>query len=130
MAHDFLSDEWLDAVEALRDEAPEPPAAVKDLVINMVATDSPWGDREAHMHAGTIQRGLKDDAPTTISVPYATALSMFVKGDQQAAMQAFMSGQIKVTGDMSKIMQMQAAGGPTPEQEAFQQKIRDLTKLD
>ena len=32
---------------------------------------------------------------------------MFIEGNQQAAMQAFMSGQIKVEGDMTKLMAMQ-----------------------
>ena len=61
-------------------------------------------------------------------MPYDVAKAMFIDGNQQAAMQAFMSGQIKVEGDMTKLMSMQAAGGaPTPEQQAFQQKLRELT---
>lgn len=128
MAHEFLSDEWMDALEAIRDEAPEPPAAAKDIVINLVVTDCPFGEREAHLAAGQFERGHHDDAPTTLTVPYDIAKSLFVAGDPQAAMQAFMSGQIKVEGDMSKLMAMQTAGGPpTPEQEAFQQKVKDLT---
>jgi putative sterol carrier protein len=44
-------------------------------------------------------------------------------------MQAFMSGQIKVEGDMTKLMTMQAgAGAASPEQTAFQEKIRGLTE--
>ena len=43
-------------------------------------------------------------------------------------MQAFMSGQIKVQGDMSKLMSMGNAT-PTPEQEAFSQKVVELTEL-
>jgi putative sterol carrier protein len=52
---------------------------------------------------------------------------MFIDGNQQAAMQAFMSGQIKVEGDMTKLMAMQAGGPPTAEQVAFQEKIKGLT---
>lgn len=127
MAHEFLSDEWMDAVEALRDEAPEPPAATKDLVINLVVPDSPFGEREAHMAGGQFERGLHDSAPTKLTVPYEVAKSVFIAGDQQAAMQAFMSGKIKVEGDMTKLMAMQSAGAPSAEQEAFQAKIKDLT---
>ena len=127
MAHDFLSDEWMDAIEGLRDEAPEPPAATKDLVINLVVPDSPFGAREAHMAGGQFERGLHDEAPTKLTVPYEVAKKVFISGDQQAAMQAFMSGQIKVEGDMTKIMAMQAAGAPSPEQAAFQEKIKGLT---
>lgn len=127
MAYDFLSDEWMDAIEALRDEAPEPPAATKDLVINLVIPDTPFGEREAHMAAGQFERGLHDSAPTKLTVPYEVAKSVFIAGDQQVAMQAFMSGQIKVEGDMTKLMAMQGAGAPSAEQVAFQEKIKALT---
>jgi putative sterol carrier protein len=55
------------------------------------------------------------------------AKALFVRRDQQAAMQAFMSGQIKVQGDMTKLMAMSSTV-PTPEQEAFAQKVLDLTE--
>jgi hypothetical protein len=128
MAYEFLSDEWMDAVDALRAEAPEPPAAAKDLVVNLVVTECPFGDREGHIKGGVLERGLADDAPTKLIVPYDVAKALFVENNPQAAMQAFMAGKIKVEGDMTKIMAMQAAGGaPTPEQQAFQQKLQDLT---
>lgn len=127
MAHVFLSDEWFDAVEGLRDEMPEPAAAIKDLKLNIVVAGGPDGDREIHMAAGQFERGLAEGAPTKLTVPYEVAKSMFIDGNQQAGMQAFMSGQIKVEGDMTKLMAMQAAGGPTPEQVAFQEKIKALT---
>jgi hypothetical protein len=127
MPHVFLSDDWFDAVEELRDEMPEPPAAVKDLMINIVVAGGPDGDREIHMAGGAFERGLADDAPTKLTVPFDVARSMFIDGNQQAGMQAFMSGQIKVEGDMSKLMAMQAGGGPTPEQQALQEKLKALT---
>ena len=123
MAHEFLSDDWFDAVSAL--EAPPTPAAMQGVTINMVVT-RPEGDIEAHMGDGKIAKGLADGAQTTITVPFDTAKALFVKRDEQAAMQAFMSGQIKVTGDMTKLM---AAGNtpPSPEADAFGQKILELT---
>jgi hypothetical protein len=123
----FLSDAWFDDVEKLRTEAPEPPAAVKDLVLNIVVSGGPEGDKEIHMAAGNFERGLAEGAPTKLTVPFAVAKSMFIDGNQQAGMQAFMSGQIKIEGDMSKLMAMQAGGGPTPEQEAFTAKIKAIT---
>lgn len=123
-----MSDAWLDAVEALRSEAPEPPAAMKDLCVNIVVQGGPDGDREVHMKAGQFERGLADDAPTKLSVPYDVAKAIFIDGNPQAAMQAFMSGQIKIEGDMTKIMAMQSAGAsPSPEQQAFQAKLKEIT---
>jgi hypothetical protein len=128
MSHVFLSDDWFDAVEALRDEAPEPAPAMKELTLNIVVAGGPDGDREIHMSGGQFERGLAEGAPTKLTVPYEVAKSMFIDGNQQAGMQAFMSGQIKVEGDMTKLMAMQAGGGaPTAEQQAFQAKIKDLT---
>lgn len=127
MAHVFLSDDWFDAVEGLREEMPEPSAAMKDMKLNVVVAGGPDGDREIHMAGGNFERGLTDDAPTKLTVPYDVAKSMFIDGNQQAGMQAFMSGQIKVEGDMTKLMAMQAGGPPTAEQQAFQEKIKDLT---
>ena len=129
MSHPFLSEAWFDAVEELRDEAPEPPAAMKDLTLNVVVQGGPDGDREVHMNGGQFERGLVDGAPTKLTVPFDVAKSLFVEGNPQVAMQAFMSGQIKVEGDMSKLMAMQAGGmsAPSPEQASFQAKLQALT---
>ena len=129
MPHPFMSDNWLDAVEALRDEAPEPPAAMKDLTLNIVVTGGPEGDKEVNLSGGQFGRGLADGAPTKVTVPIDVAKAIFVDQNQQAGMQAFMSGQIKVEGDMTKLMTMQAgAGAASAEQTAFQEKIRALTE--
>jgi|SRR5581483_2048057 len=128
MPYTFLSDEWIDAVEKLRDHAPEPPAALKDLIINVVVQGGPNGDRDMHMNGGQFERGHADAAPTKLTVPYDVAKALFIEGNPQAAMQAFMSGQIKVEGDMSKLMMMQSAGmAPSSEQQAFQQQLQELT---
>ena len=128
MPNPFLSEAWLDEVEGLRDEAPEPAAAVKDLTLNITVTGGPDGDREVHMSGGQFGRGHAENAPTKVTVPFDTAKEMFINGNQQAGMQAFMSGQIKVEGDMTKLMAMQAGGGPTPEQVAFQEKLKSITE--
>ena len=127
MPYTFLSDEWLDAVQKLAAEAGGGmmPDSVK---LNMVVTGGPEGDRELHVADGAFASGLIDDAPTKLTVPYEVAKSMFVKGDQAAAMQAFMSGQIKVEGDMTKLMAMQSGGqSGGPDQAAIQAKMLEIT---
>ena len=124
MPYEFLSDEWFEAVEAL--DAPPPSPAMDGVAINVVITRPGADDVGVHLGGGRMQRGLVDGAPTTVTAPYDVAKALFVQRDQQAAMQAFMSGQIKVTGDMSKLM---AAGAvaPTPEQEAYSARLLELT---
>ena len=126
MSHIFLTDAWFDAVEELRAEQPETPEALADATINITVTDGPDGDVDVHLAGGTFDRGHADDAPTKLTVPYETAKKLFIEGDQSAAMQAFMSGKVKVEGDMTKVMALQSTP-PTPEQEAFQAKLADLT---
>ena len=123
MAHEFLSDSWFDAVGAL--DAPPTPPAMEGVTINLIVTKE-GGDVEANMGGGKINKGLAEGAQTTITVPFDVAQKLFIKRDQQAAMQAFMSGQIKVAGDMTKMMAM-GQQTPTPEAEAFANAIVELT---
>jgi hypothetical protein len=125
MPNPFLSDAWLDEVESL--DAPPATGPAADLVLNVVIPDTPDGERQLNMAGGKFNRGLADNAPTKVTIPYDVAKAMFVDGNPQAAMQAFMAGQIKVEGDMTKLMAMQSAGGPSPEQTAFQEKLKAIT---
>jgi hypothetical protein len=89
--------------------------------------DEGFRDRDIR-DAGRFERGLVDDAPTKLTVPFDVARAIFIDGNQQAGMQAFMSGQIKVEGDMTKLMAMQqGAGAPTAEQREIQEKLKALT---
>jgi hypothetical protein len=129
MAHQFLSDGWFEEAERIRAEIDPPvPAMIQDLVINLVVKNGPGGDIEAKMSGGRFLKGLAADAPTKLTVPYDIAHKMFIEQDPQASMQAFMSGQIQVEGDMSKIMAMQAAGPPSPEALQVQSRIKEMTE--
>jgi hypothetical protein len=128
MGHAFLSDSWFDEAERIRAEVdPEVPAAVADLVINLVVKDGPDGDIEARMEAGRFVKGLADAAPTKLTVPYDVAKKMFVEQDQNASMQAFMSGQIQVEGDMAKLMSMQAGGPPSDDAKKVSDAVSEMT---
>ena len=128
MPNPFLSDAWLDEVQSLAADAGKGlmPSAME---MNLVVTGTPDGDKELHVADGSFAKGLLAECPTKITMPYDLAKSMFIKGDQQAAMQAFMSGQIKIDGDMSKLMAMQSqapdmAGAGA---QAMQAKLREIT---
>ncbi|MDY7100848.1 MAG: SCP2 sterol-binding domain-containing protein [Actinomycetota bacterium] len=121
MTYAFLSDEWLDAVAAAQSELSSGDAP--DVTLDLTVTGGPDGDRDLHISGGSFHAG-NVDAPTKLIVPYDTARQMFVDGNQQAAMQAFMSGQIKVEGDMTTLMQMQGSGNADP---ALTARIQELT---
>ncbi len=129
MGHPFLSDAWFDEATKIADEiSPPVPDALKDLVINFRIKNGPDGDVEARMAAGRLHKGFGDEAPTTVNVPYDVARKMMVENDQNAAMQAFMGGQIQVEGDMSRIMAMQAGGPPSEEAQQLSERIRQMTE--
>jgi hypothetical protein len=132
MAFPFLSDEWFDAVEALRDKAPAAPEEVADIAVNMVVTGGPDGDRALHFAEGRFDRGLVEGAPTTVTVPHRVARSMLVDLDPEVAITAFMTGEIRVEGDITRLMALQQSAGamlaPTPEQLAFIGELRELTR--
>ena len=128
MAQEFLSEGWFGEVERIQNEVNPPvPPAIKDLKINMQVTGAPSGDISFRMEAGRLVKGHAADAPTKLVIPFATAKAMLIDQNQQAVMQAFMSGQIRVEGDMAKLMQMQMAGPPSPEATKVSQLIKELT---
>ena len=114
----FLSDEWFVAVRAIVDarSVEIPPHA--ELAMNLVVTETPFGeDRRLHIGArdgkadwGT---GHVADADLTLTTDYLTAREIFMSGNPQAGMQAFMDGKVKLQGDLTKLMAAQVAGtGP------------------
>lgn len=115
-ARPFLTPEWIEAARAIRTELTAK-ATVKPppLRMNQIVTDVPFGDGTVHAHADTtsgelvLELGHLEDADLTVTLPYDTARSLLVEQDQQAAMQAFMSGRIKVEGDLMKLMALQTA---------------------
>jgi putative sterol carrier protein len=65
-------------------------------------------------------KGFTDGADLTMSTDMDTARAVFVSGDQQAGMQAFMAGKVRVQGDMTKLMMQQGQGGNPALTEALQ----------
>ncbi len=129
MAFNFLSDDWFAEVDKIRAGAGDDaiPVTLRDLTVNIVVTGGPDGEKEVHLNGGNYERGLNATAPTKVTVPFDVAKSIFIEGNQQAAIQAFMSGQIKVEGDMTKLMALQAAPAPNDAQKDLQAKLQSIT---
>jgi hypothetical protein len=114
----FLSDEWFVAVRAIVDarDVEIPPHA--ELSMNLTVTETPFGeDRQLHVGAADGKAdwgaGHLNDPDLTLTTDYATAKDIFMSGNPQAGMQAFMEGRVKLQGDLTKLMAAQVAGtGP------------------
>ncbi|MBX3312915.1 MAG: SCP2 sterol-binding domain-containing protein [Actinobacteria bacterium] len=131
----FLSDEWLDQAKAIRAEyegkGGAPPHMMKmNLVIIEVPVDVSEAPIEAHVDTTdgdmAMDMGHLETPDLTVTMEYEIAKAILVEGNPQAGMQAFMSGKIKVQGDMTKLMAMQGAA-PDPIAQEIAEKINAIT---
>jgi putative sterol carrier protein len=112
MAYKFLSEEWAKAVSdgLAASEAFTSSAAMS---LQFIVTDPPQGDGKFYMDAtgaAPVQAlGEMENPDVTITSSYETASQIF-RGDLNTQM-AFMTGKIKVAGNMAKLMTQQAALG-------------------
>ncbi|MFM8847492.1 MAG: SCP2 sterol-binding domain-containing protein [Actinomycetota bacterium] len=135
MAYPFLSPEWMDAARAIRakyqDQAPKITAVIR---INQVITDVPFGDGTVLSYMDTssgdmeVELGELENADATVTTDWATARAIFALNDQAAAMQAFMTGKIKVVGDMMKMMAMQTQVPQTDITAKIAEEIKAITE--
>ncbi|WP_206537670.1 SCP2 sterol-binding domain-containing protein, partial [Ilumatobacter nonamiensis] len=135
MAHPFLSEEWMNAARSIREKyADEVPEVEADLRINQIVTDVPFGDDVVHSHldttSGTVvmELGLLDEADVTVTTDYDTAKALFVDQDPAVAMQSFMNGQVKVQGDMMKLMAMQTSLPSNDFTDKISEEIKAITE--
>jgi hypothetical protein len=129
----FLSDEWTAEVRRMHDEVVTSPSVPAQSVrMNLILTEAPFGDGSVDAHVDTssgdlvVDVGHLDAVNLTVTVDYSTAKAILVDGDAQAAMQAFMSGRIKIDGDLSQLLALQN----TPVDPAHQElarRIREIT---
>ncbi len=122
----FLSDPWFDAAEKLiQEHQPEVPPT--NLVMNLEVADGGntvkffMGAKNGEVLFG---KGATDGADLTMSTDIETARAVFISGDQQAGMQAFMAGKVRVQGDMTKLM-MQGGGGANAQLTAALQEVTE-----
>ena len=130
----FLSPEWIAEAKKIRDESGGAngvmPGSIK---MNLIITEVPFGEGALDAHVDTTEQNVDIDlghleaADVKITIGYDTAKGVFVQGNQQAAMQAFMAGKIKVEGDMAKLMAMQTAQ-PDPSAIEITNKIKEITE--
>ncbi len=132
-AHLFLSPEWLDATREIREsyrgrnKVVPPP-----LRVNQIVNDVPFGVSTLHAHLDTtsgdveFDLGHLDDVDLTVTTSYDVAKALIVDADANAAMQAFMSGDVRVEGDVMKLMALTAVPVDPLALEATE-KIRAIT---
>ena len=135
--HPFLSDAWIAAARELRTRHGTLATPVPDDIrLNQIITDVPFGEGTVNAHIDTTSGQLEMDlghlesADATVSLDYETAKMVFVEGNPQVLMQAFMAGKVRVQGDLAKLIAaMQQVAAPDAGQtDAVRQEIRDITE--
>ncbi len=124
----FLTDDWFNEVDRLTSEAGDlnMSPALADMALNLTITDTAQGDVEAHLANGSLKKG-HTDAPTTIKLNEKTLGQIAQDGNFNSAMGAFMSGDIRIEGDMSQMMTLQSAK-ISNEQKDLYKKIYAMTE--
>jgi hypothetical protein len=131
----FLSDEWVGEARRIYAESgtggvTAGATGLAPVRVNLVVTDAPFSPAPIDAHVDTsaggfdIDVGHVPDPDVTISLGYDTARSLFVQGDVQAVLQAFLGGRIKVDGDLSKLLDPRSgifpgSGGTTAPSQGF-----------
>ena len=135
MTHLFLSDEWMLAAREIRsryqDETMKVPVGVR---MNQIITGVPFGEGTVTTYTDTstgvldIDLGHLESADVTVTTDYVTARNIFVEQDPNFTMQAFMSGKIKVEGDMLKMMALQGSMPQNEIAKTIAEEIKSITK--
>jgi putative sterol carrier protein len=108
---EFLSEDHMAAGTAALNEDAGFAAAMNgvDLSLQFTVTDAPSGEIDYYLTVGdgaaVLALGTLDDADASVGSDYATAAAI-AKGELNVQM-AFMTGKIKVGGNMAKVMMYQ-----------------------
>jgi len=125
--HEFLSETWFAKVDELVAAAGDLkiPAEMKAALVNVTVT-SPHGDKQIYMKDGLFFRGHDAAAEAAITISEALARRIFIGADTAAGVQAFLSGEMKVEGDLAKLVAMQTVE-PSEPQKRLTRQIAAIT---
>ena len=135
--YQFLSEKWISAARSIRDEYADRIPDTPPMRMNLVVSEVPFGEGaiEAHVDSsnGRIQLDLAhlDKPDVTVTADYATVQALFVDQNPAAAMQAFMSGKIRVQGDLGKLMALQTTMAPAGAEDLateVAERIKNITQ--
>lgn len=137
MSHPFLSPAWMDAAREIRAKHADHAAKVTTSIkMNQVITDVPaevanGGTVTSYIDTSSgevvMELGSLETPDLTVTTYYDTARKIFVDQDPAAGMQAFMSGKIKVQGDMMKLMAMQTSMPQDEAAKSIAAEIKSIT---
>jgi putative sterol carrier protein len=116
----FLTDEWTSAVQDALNSSDsfKSAAGSQSATIQQIITGAPDGDEKRYwfkLADGQASLGMGEvgePADATITQDYATAVAL--SKNELTGTAAYMSGKLRVAGDLMKLMQMQGVLGQLP----------------
>lgn len=125
----FLSQEWFDKVAELNNQAGELPLspAIEKAVFNLQVLQNE-NDIKLHLKSGKIAQNFADNAQATVRLDDETLAGLIAGKDIGVVLEAFMTGKIRIDGDMSAVLALQSAK-PSTEQKALYKQILAVTEF-
>jgi len=102
------------------------------LAANVTVTNPPFGDAAIQGHIDSsgptlmIEAGHLDNPEFSLEVSYELAHQLFIQRDPAAVMPAIFAGQIKLTGDSSKVLMLAGQMAPPPEGDPRRDQLREI----
>lgn len=128
MTYSFLSNEWFTFVHELNAETgdlPLPPT-LQTLIINFRLQDE--NECNLHLKSGKLWQNNHEHAAATLILDCPTLQALIFERRTDAIIDAFMTGKIRVEGDMSTLLSLQSAK-PSQEQKALYKEILAMTEF-
>ncbi|HUY06105.1 MAG TPA: hypothetical protein VMU99_02440 [Acidimicrobiales bacterium] len=133
----FLNDEWITASEEIYAKAAhgvdrENAGGRPTITMNLIVKNAPFHADDILANVDSrdgvfrIALGLLDEAEVKLTLDYKIARSILLDGDAQVGMRAFLTGKIRVEGNMTKLLALRNASS-TPEEETTLDALRAIT---
>ena len=135
LVHPFLSPEWIVAVRQIRDEYRHHVGSTEiEIRANVTITETPFDDPHVKGHidttggALTLDEGHLDEHDFGIEMSYSVAHQIFIDRDPQAVVGILVGGQVKLTGDSSKLLLLAGMASPPAEGSAQGDLAREVIR--
>ena len=102
------------------------------LAANVTVTNPPFGEGSILGHLDSsgptlmIEEGHLDQPEFSLEVRYELAYQLFVQRDPAAVMPAIFAGQIKLTGDSSKVLMLAGQMAPPADGDPRRDQLREI----
>ena len=107
MGEVFLSERWFGRV----DEIQPPGAKNGGVLLNLVVTGGPEGEKRVHVEGSRFGRDHAAGAAATVTLPFDIAHAVFVQGRFRDAMPAFTAGKIQIEGQLAALASISRSDG-------------------